>query len=540
MEVNAARNYLKKRIQEEGFFHTNDRVWLSSKGDQSTWTFDLKALLLDKNFLEATCTVFWSMYDRTKPIQICGLETASIPLITALVLTGENANGIYIRKSKKKKYDMRELEGTLRDAPIVLVDDIITSGSSMEKQISVLKKNHYDVTSLFTFVHLKEPRRYEYLKLAYGIDPKFVFSVIDFGESYVQSKPPTLRFEEEWKFTEVKGNEFNVTRRNQMFTDGTTVYLNADNGRVYALSRETGEEYWSTKIQNKVRVNSNQAGVIRVGEKVCAATEQGALWIINDRTGAVLNKFSLCDGFYGEIFRLGESQLLLTGQDGKKFIALVFDLKGEELVWKYESGSRLSLSIEPDHKNNFVIADYAGRVIAFDRYFVKRWETKVIGAVMDGATFDQTGKKMSLVTSEGMVYLVRASDGLIIKETQIDEPFLSAKPVFNNGKLYFTSLHRTVYCLEVETLNKIWEYNTKGRIFGGSTIFGSVLLFGNNEGILYAIDTKTGQWLGSYVHGDRIVSEPIGEENNRVLVQTISNQIISLRYIRNKEASHIQ
>jgi len=530
MTVIEAKEYIHKRIRDEGFVKTGDRLWLTPQGQQAGWTFDMKALFLDKDFLQAMSVVFWSIYDKTKPIQICGLESASIPLITALVMSGECANGLYIRKSKKKKYDLRELEGNLTDAPIVLVDDVVNFGNSVEKQIKVLKKKSRDVHSIFACVHIQEPVYYLYLTEAYGITRNFLFSVRDFGESYEQSFKPQVIFSEKWNIDLGSNHDFNVTHRDQVVVNDTSVLMNADDGYVYSISKYTGDIYWKTQIQKKVPFSLNQPGLCTDKGIVYAPTENGALYQLSLKEGDVLQKLSVIDHIYGEPVLCDEGRaILLRGKDGGKDTMVLVDLKREKVKWRHGATSKITSCFIRSGRF-LLLTELSGTVRCFDLNTGSEvWSVFLNDSLNDGVTANPNNTLGYLVTLSGILFILNLKNGAILKSKNIsDEPFFFSRPTFNRDKLYITSLHRTVYCVNETSLMVEWEFNTQGRIFGGATIKNNKLFFGNNAGVLYALNARSGALLGTYVLADRVVTQPIHDEDNTIFVPTLGNKVFAL------------
>ena len=519
MTPSDARAYIQKRIKEEGFFYTDDKAWLTPDGNQALWTFDLKSLLLDKDFLQATCDLFWSMHDKDEPIQICGLEAASIPLVTALVMSGNRANGLYVRKSRKKKYDLRELEGELNNAPIVIVDDVVNSGSSLEKQLRVLKKFGRDARFTFAFVHLRPLHKYEYLKFAYGIKPDFIFSLTDFGQDFDRPNPPALRFIEKWKYETGWPHTFNVERRNQIAVTADTVCINADDGRVHALSTRSGEVYWKEFVQKTVPLRGNQPGILAWNDAVIAATENGTLVKLSARDGFVSLQKSVADELWGDIDYIPDHGLCVSGRQGQGYFFGLFD-DTFNLKWKFET----KFKVTGFHLvSDLVILTTNGEVTALHASNGKiKWHRNLEGAIFDGIGVDEDNYGY-VVTEQGRLQKFKLSNGKVVKERDLDEPFFHTRCVADGDRLFITSLHRTLYCLDRASLETLWEFNTRGRIFGRPVVSQDLVYFGNNECLLYAIDATNGRQLGSVMLDERIVSEPVVLADGDVIVSTIAN-----------------
>src|SRR5262245_51156419 len=93
--------------------------------------------------LDAYAEFFWQRFSALYAFHVGGLESAAIPLVSAIVMKSvekkKPVNGFYIRKSRKRTGLLNSIEGTLTKEPVILVDDLINSGGSIEKQIKILQ-----------------------------------------------------------------------------------------------------------------------------------------------------------------------------------------------------------------------------------------------------------------------------------------------------------------------------------------------------------------------------------------------------------------
>jgi orotate phosphoribosyltransferase len=96
-----------------------------------TWQFYLRRAVLDPLCLDVVCEDFWSkncdLFGRC-PFQIAGVESASAPLITAILLSGHRRglglNAFTIRKHRKDYGRRNLIEGRPTTDPVFIVDDL--------------------------------------------------------------------------------------------------------------------------------------------------------------------------------------------------------------------------------------------------------------------------------------------------------------------------------------------------------------------------------------------------------------------------------
>src|SRR5665213_1522892 len=153
---------LKKAIAGIVLVRSNAGVRIIS-ADETTrgeWIFDFRALLLQSKWIDQYAEIFWDLYADRYPFQVCGMESAAISLVAAIVMKGVErktpVNGLFIRKSRKRKGLMKQVEGTPTDDPIILVDDLINSGGTFEKQIKILEQMEKKVSDIFALIAFRD------------------------------------------------------------------------------------------------------------------------------------------------------------------------------------------------------------------------------------------------------------------------------------------------------------------------------------------------------------------------------------------------
>ncbi|MFL5242142.1 MAG: orotate phosphoribosyltransferase [Gemmataceae bacterium] len=100
------------------------------------------------------------LYERTKDLgiqAIGGLEAGAIPLTTAAViayhLKGKPMEGFWVRSKVKDHGTQRHVEGNLEEGSrVVIVDDVVTRGSSAAHAIEEVKKKGCKVVQIISLV----------------------------------------------------------------------------------------------------------------------------------------------------------------------------------------------------------------------------------------------------------------------------------------------------------------------------------------------------------------------------------------------------
>src|SRR5262249_21783045 len=96
------------------------------------WQFYLRSAVLVPQFLAVIANTFWTTYRARfaqSPFQIAGVEQASLPIVTAILLFGAH-QGIPVRaftiRKERKTYGLRNIiEGIPHPTlPVVIIDDL--------------------------------------------------------------------------------------------------------------------------------------------------------------------------------------------------------------------------------------------------------------------------------------------------------------------------------------------------------------------------------------------------------------------------------
>lgn len=115
-----------------------------------SWQFYLRRGLFNHHFLSAVSEMF--LYKAEKEFgcfdfQICGMETASTPLLAGIPLIarqhGIDINAFSVRKNRKEYGLLNWIEGVVNDKPILMIDDLCNSTESLAKTLEILLRCNY-------------------------------------------------------------------------------------------------------------------------------------------------------------------------------------------------------------------------------------------------------------------------------------------------------------------------------------------------------------------------------------------------------------
>ena len=154
-------NLLKRYILEQAWVQGDQETVISKNGSKSKWIMDLRRIFLNPESLDMIAEVFWERMRMFGKFQLGGQELSSVPLITAIALKAKQ-NGViinsFIIRKKRKAYGLgKQLEGVLTDDPVILVDDLMNSGQSLQTMCDIMKEKGKSVRAFLTLVDFESP-----------------------------------------------------------------------------------------------------------------------------------------------------------------------------------------------------------------------------------------------------------------------------------------------------------------------------------------------------------------------------------------------
>ena len=139
-------------------------------GRKSNYYIDLRILV---SYPEVLKEISNMIYDRIKDVdgKICGLPYAGIPYAQTISVIN-NRPMILLRKEQKKYGTSKMIEGEIKDGEeIIIIDDILTSGSSIIDSLEYLKK--YKIKKILVIVDRNEGGKEKLRSIGYNVESVF-------------------------------------------------------------------------------------------------------------------------------------------------------------------------------------------------------------------------------------------------------------------------------------------------------------------------------------------------------------------------------
>lgn len=167
------RERLLKILKEKSLVF--EKVKLSS-GKESDYYIDAKLTTLDPEGSHLVATIFLDMIKDLAVDAVGGFTLGADPIVGSVVtlshLRGRAISGFIVRKEPKKHGRQKLIEGVLPEgARVVIVEDVVTTGSSVKKAISAVEEAGGKVLRVLCIVDREEGGR-EALK-GYDFTPIF-------------------------------------------------------------------------------------------------------------------------------------------------------------------------------------------------------------------------------------------------------------------------------------------------------------------------------------------------------------------------------
>ena len=534
-------NEFKKTISERVFTRSSAELAIVPRGPyeykDTPWFFDFRAVILEARWLDCFAKIFWERFEKKYPFQVGGIESASIPLMTAIILKGlekkKPVHGFFIRKSRKRDGLMRMFEGSLTDEPVIIVDDALNSGSSVNRQILALVEAKKKVTDVFVILGFRPFEAYSFAR-AHGIKISSIFTLKDFGLPLLPAADPEVpkeSFTTNWRFAAARPSFNFVLEKSAPVIDEKRVYVGSDDGIFYALDQESGRVEWQFKIGPHPKGKGIFSTPALYKDSVYFGGYDGTLYALERATGKR-------EWAYAEADWIGSSPAIAENL-GLLYIGLEFsrplmkggivavDLKTGKKTWgRGMAGFTHGTPLYVREEAVVIVGSGENIVHAFDAETgAVKWRYRTRGDVKSSLAYDPKRRLVLFGSWDGHLYALRASDGSLAFSFKTSTPVFST-PLVHDDTVYLASLDKFLYAINLDTGLSKWHFETRGRIFSTPVLADGSLWIGSNDACLYEIDPENGMLRSFFQTTERIVNAiAFNEKTGRLFVPTIANEI---------------
>lgn len=123
-------------------------------GKQSNIYVNLKNLVSYPQLLSALCVQLYNKYisEITEDVILCGVPYGALPLSTTLSMIS-NIPQIFLRKEPKEYGMNRLIEGDTICKHVIVIEDVVTTGTSVRETCELLQQNGYTIHSVISIVY---------------------------------------------------------------------------------------------------------------------------------------------------------------------------------------------------------------------------------------------------------------------------------------------------------------------------------------------------------------------------------------------------
>lgn len=538
--MTADQKKLKKLIAEKGLVFADQKKIVSPTGQNSTWLFDLRAVFLDPAGLALAADAFWQTFQKDYPFQVGGQELAAIPLVAAIVLHGQRikkpVNGFIIRKSRKPTGLQNIIEGKLNSEKIILVDDLINSGSTALKQaLAVKNETGRKIDKFFAFVNFRDEKNLKLLKQK-NIELVSLFNLKDFNLTLEENKEinDQEKFRVLWHFQSPNPSFFYRVPKSAPCLDEDKVYFGTDNGYFFSLNQRDGSEAWKFKVGYPAQGKSIFSSPAIHKDLVYFGSYDGNFYALDKNSGQLRWK-NLDADYVGSSPALAPNlDLLFIGFEfglfRKKGGLAALDLNTGKRIWLFETNNFVHCS--PAYcpaKKLVAVGDNDGWVYLFDAQTgAPKWQFQSNGAVKSSLVFDPKRNLLLFGSFDKNLYALDLNTGQVKGKYETNEAIFST-PVINGDDVYVSSLDKRLYSLNLNTGQLNWSFAASGRLFAIPEIIGDKIFVGSTDGRLYELDAQTGKMVSFFQTTERITNKiTYNPKTKRIFLPTYANEVYCL------------
>lgn len=544
-------NLIREKIIKEVFVTSKDFRIIDGSGlNESSWLMDFRRVLLMPEILDSLSEVFLSSAEDKvgTSFQVGGIEVASIPIISGIVMKsfqrGKAVNGFFIRKSRKKTGLLNMIEGQIEDKTIVLVDDILNSGSSFLRQIEVIESLGKKVDVIMCILRFRDSSYYSEIEKR-GIKIVSLFSLDDFSEFIpvknlvpVEEKPVPHPFKVKWVFKSGGAHYEHVVPKSAPVLSDGIIYFGSDSGKFWALDAKTGEVRWSYRVlfgsQGKLIFSSPCV----FKDTVFFGGYDGNFYALDKKTG--LKKWVTFDADW-----IGSSPCV-AGDLGLVYVGMEYGLwnkKGGITAYRIIDGKAAWHLISSDFTHGSPAYSKKNRIVVCgsnDNFVYGLnaksgniiWKYDTGGEVKAKCVFSPSEKYVAFGTFANKYIVLEASNGKLLREFETLGANYSNPTWADENTLIFSSLDKRIYAVNVKENKILWVFTTSARVMASPIVHEGRVYCGNNSARLYVIDLATGREVARHQVTERITNSII-IDGKTIYLPTFANEMLALESEQN-------
>jgi orotate phosphoribosyltransferase len=544
LNVQASRlKTLTDFIAEKAITYASDeQKIMSPSGQKQNWLIDLRPVLLDVEALNLITDMFWDEYESQLPFQIGGMEVAAVPLVTALLMKAEQrglkTSGFIIRKERKKSGLGKLIEGNVTDDPIILVDDIMNSGSSLEKARVALAQIDKKIDRVFVVLNFESPAGKNWAD-EHNITVDFFTNLDPFDVNFSDKswKPPKIVYKVDWRFYEPGAFPFHVVPKSTPLLVGDRLYMGTESGKMFCIDRMNGKAIWSFDVQT-----THQKGIwsspAHHNGRIYFGAYNGIAYCLDAETGAEIWKNPCCEFIGSSPLIVPEHNMMYLGLEHQRPRQMgsnaAFNIDTSERVWeraqkKYQHGS--AAYYKP--KDLIIWGNADHDISAYEATTGKTvWKHETVRSHKYPPAIDEERKLVVSTSFDGNIYILDAETGNRKAAIQTND-ICYTTALITHGKIFAGSGDRHMYVIDAENFEVIKKMDCRARVYSSPRLIDGNVVFGTGGGNIIELNPDSLEVEGKAQLPDAITNAISATEDGSVLyVSTCMNELYAVQRTR--------
>ena len=534
---------LTKMINDQAITHASDeQKIMSPTGAVQTWLIDLRPVLLNVDALNLITDLFWDEFESELPFQIGGMEVAAVPLVTALLMKAEQrglkTNGFVIRKERKKSGLGKLIEGKLTDDPIILVDDIMNSGASLEKSRIALEQADKKIDRVFVILNYESQAAKQWAH-QHKIKTSHLSNLDPFDVELAKNewKPPKIVYEVLWRFYEPGAFPFHVVPKSTPLLVGDKIYMGTESGKMVCIDRHTGEAIWKYDVLTHHNKGIWSSPAYHDGH-IYFGAYNGVVYCLNAQTGEEVWKNPCCEFVGSSPLIVPEHNMLYLGLEHQRPRQMgsnaAFNLKTSERVWeraqgKYQHGS--AAYYKPKDLIIFGNADHD--MTAYNALTGQEvWKHETKRSTKYPPAIDEERKLVVATSFDGNIYILDAETGERKAAIQTND-ICYTTALITQDKIFAGSGDRHMYIIDADNFEVLKKTDCQARVYSSPRLIDGNVVFGTGGGMIIELNPDTLEIEGHAQLPDAITNAISASPDNQFLyASTCMNEVYAIKRTR--------
>jgi len=529
-----------RAIAKSLLYASAEQAILSPRGARQAWMLDLRRIMLEPEVIALVAELFWEKMQARFPFQIAGMETAAIPLITAIQLCahahGKSVNGVIVRKERKTYGLGRVIEGEFNDAPVIVVDDIVNSANSLEKLRVIFVDLGLPIREVFSIVDYQSSHGLHWrVQHQIPLTSLFLPDDLNLALQKIERPQPGFVFADGWKYSGSGVDVFSVVPKSSPVSDGRHVFFGDDGGVMHAVRIDDGMRAWSFDALGSGRKGIRSTPLLHQGRLYLGAYN-GCLYCLEADSGREIWRFSEADWIGSSPVLSPRHNLIFIGTEyalpGRKGGILAVNASTGQRVWEHATKNYVHCTPCLDTEEAWLACgDNDGNLLCLDAMSGSlRWQYRAGGAIKAAPVYDAARRQILAAGFDGAVHIVCAATGELNWKFSTNG-LLYTTPLISADKLLVGSTDKNLYVVDLNTRSVERKIPLDGKIFAQAQHFAGAFWLGTTGGKLYAINDTT--WLIESVLQlpDRIVNTILPlPERAMLVVPTCDNKLFAFSF----------